>query len=203
MNMKEEKLNPNFIVEEMWSHLEKSTKDRDHDFHSAVFTNLDKEGLPSSRTIILRNISKKNKKIVFHSDYRSPKIKEIEKNNKCLLLFYSPVLKIQLRIKVLSTIEYCNEISNTAWTNTKLMSRKCYLTSVAPGKIISNASDNLPDNLKGKEPEKLQSEKGYKNFSVVTNQVQSIDWLFLSSNGNKRILFDYSNNNNSFYWINP
>ncbi len=203
MNMKEEKFKPNLIVEEMWSHLEKSIKDRNHDFHSAVFTNLDKEGLPSSRTIILRNISKKNKKIVFHSDYRSPKIEEIKKNNKCLLLFYSPVLKIQLRMKVQSTIDYCNEISNTAWDNTKLMSRKCYLTSVAPGEIISSASDNLPDNLKGKEPEKLQSEKGYKNFSVVTNQVQSIDWLFLSSNGNKRILFDYSNNNNSFNWINP
>ena len=81
------------------SHLQKSIKDRNHDFHSAVFTNLDNENLPSSRTIILRNISKENNILIFHPDYRSPKIKEIKKNNKCLMLFYSPILKIQLRIK--------------------------------------------------------------------------------------------------------
>ena len=93
MNMKEEKLKSHLIVEEIWSHLQKSIKDRNHDFNSAVFTNLDNENLPSSKTIILKNISKENNTLIFHSDYRSPKIKEIKKNNKCLILFYSPILK--------------------------------------------------------------------------------------------------------------
>ena len=93
MNMKEEKLKSHLIVEEIWSHLQKSIKDRNHDFHSAVFTNFDNENLPSSKTIILNNIIKENNTLIFYSYYRSPKIKKIKKNNKCLILFYSPILK--------------------------------------------------------------------------------------------------------------
>ena len=32
-----------------------------------------------------------------------------------------------------------------------------------------------------------ESEKGYKNFTVVQNQIQQIDWLYLAASGHRRL----------------
>ena len=83
------------------------------------------------------------------------------------------------------------------------MSRKCYLSSIAPSTTVSNATDGLPIHLKGKEPNKEESEVGINNFAVVFNYIQTIDWLYLSSNGHKIILFSWNQGKRINQWIVP
>ena len=166
--MEHDNLKPNSIIEQIWSNLNDGVQDRDHDYHTAVFSSLDNNHQPTSRTIILRSCIKEDKILTFHSDFRSPKTIDIKKNNECFLLFYSSKLKEQLRIKVLSSLQYKNHITKEAWEKTQLMSRKCYLTSFPPGHLINYPTDGIPDHLIGKEPEKIESEKGYINFCVIT-----------------------------------
>ena len=73
------------------------------------------------------------------------------------------------------------------------MSRKCYLTSIAPSTEVDKASDGIPIDFKGRDPSKNESELGYKNFAIVLNFIESIEWLSLSSQGHKRISFNWIN----------
>lgn len=189
--MNEENLRPMDVLERVQLNIKKGVRDRRHGYHYMTFSNFDLNNEVSSRTIVLRNYNKKENLITFHSDIRSPKINEIKYNNKCQLLFYSDKLKEQLRINVLSSVEYNNSITKQAWEETRFMSRKCYLTLLPPGTEIDEASDGIPKNLKGKEPQKNESELGYINFAVIVNSIKSIDWLFLSSQGHKRLFFNF------------
>ena len=187
--MNEECTKPEYVLNRIWLNLEQAVKDRQHDYHNVTFSNLKKNNQVSSRTVILRNFNKKENYLTFHTDIRSPKINEIHYNSKCQILFYSKRLKEQLRIKVLSSVQHNNLIAKKAWDKTQFMSRKCYLTSYPPGTEINKPSDGIPKYLKGKEPQKNESEMGFMNFSVIINYIESIDWLFLSSQGHKRLLF--------------
>ena len=85
----------------------------------------------------------------FHTDYRSPKINELKINNKSNFIFYDSKIKIQMRIKTLTNIHYNNEITMKAWEQTRLFSRKCYLTQKAPSSKTDIPEDGIEDNLKG------------------------------------------------------
>ncbi len=201
--MKEENFNSNNIINNIFLNLEKAAVDRKHDYHNCIFSNLDLNNQPTSRTVVLRSFNQKDNLLTFHTDYRSIKIKEIEKNNNCIILFYSEALKQQLRIKVLASIQNNNLITKKAWEKTQLMSRKCYLSSLPPGTEIKDSWDGLSNKLIGKEPTKNESEIGYKNFSVIVNKIISIDWLYLSSSGHKRLLFNWKNGKRTDKWKIP
>ena len=201
--MKEENFNSNTIINNIFLNLEKAAVDRKHDYHNCIFSNLDLNNQPTSRTVVLRSFNQKDNLLTFHTDYRSIKIKEIEKNNNCVILFYSETLKQQLRIKVLASIQNNNLITKKAWEKTQLMSRKCYLSSLPPGTEIKDSWDGLSNKLIGKEPTKNESEIGYKNFSVILNKIISIDWLYLSSSGHKRLLFNWKNGKRTDKWMIP
>ena len=196
--MNENKLKPHIILGKIWSNLEEATKDRNHEYHNVIFSNLENLNQVNSRIVILRNFSKLDNCLSFHTDYRSAKIKQIKENDKCSLLFYSHKIKQQLRINVKSTIHNNDNISKNAWNKTKLMSRKCYLTSFPPGSMIDKPDDGIPYNLKGIEPNHSESEKGYTNFTVILNYIKSIDWLYLSSQGHRRLLYKRVQNK----WVN-
>ena len=139
----------------------------------------------------------------FHTDARSPKVSSLKKNNNSLFVFYDQKLKVQLRIKTISSINNQNIITKKMWERTKLVSRKCYLTQKPPSSITSLPEDGIDDNLKGKEPTLEESEKGYKNFTVIQNQIKQIDWLYLAASGHRRLKITLKNNFPNFEWLIP
>ena len=46
-----------------------------------------------------------------------------------------------------------------------------------------------------------QSEKGYKNFTVIKCKIKSIEWLYLAAKGHRRAKFDLVNKKES--WLVP
>ena len=201
--MNEDNNYPIKIYNQIWANIDNGISDRNHEYHSGIFSSIDNKNFPSLRSIILRNASKSNRTITFHTDYRSQKIKQISKNNNCFLLLYSAKLKEQLRIQVKSKIHYNDSISKNAWEQTQLMSRKCYLSLKAPGTLVDKSEDSIPIKFLGKEPNKKDSEIGYKNFAVISNHILSIEWLSLSSQGHKRIKFNWNNSELSYQWLIP
>ena len=113
------------------------------------------------------------------------------------------ILKIQLRIKTISKINNLNDITKQRWDETKLLSRKCYLTSKDPSSVTTLPEDGIPEHLTGKEPEFKESEKGYPNFTVVENKIYEIDWLFLKISGHRRLKIELNNSDTAFQWIIP
>jgi|TARA_Y100000814_G_C12212141_1_gene361742 pyridoxine/pyridoxamine 5'-phosphate oxidase len=197
------KENTHEIFEEIKTNLTRGVKDRKHAFHNPVFCNVDQDGGVDSRVVVLRKFDPINMILNFHTDYRSPKVSNLKQNNKSMLVFYDHKLKIQMRIKTTSIINYQNEIAKEMWDKTKLLSRKCYLTSKDPSSLTSLPEDGIPEHLIGKEPEFEESEKGYKNFTVIENKINEIDWLYLEISGHRRLNLLFQNNKPQFQWLIP
>ena len=197
------KENTHEIFEEIKTNLTRGVKDRKHAFHNPIFCNVDQDGGVDSRVVVLRKFDPINMILNFHTDYRSPKVSNLKQNNKSMLVFYDHKLKIQMRIKTTSIINYQNEIAKEMWDKTKLLSRKCYLTSKDPSSLTSLPEDGIPEHLIGKEPEFEESEKGYKNFTVIENKINEIDWLYLEISGHRRLNLLFQNNKPQFQWLIP
>ena len=197
------KENTNKIFEDIKKNLMRAVKDRKHTFHTPVFCNVDDQNNIESRVVVLREFDSQNMVLNFHTDFRSPKVSSLKKNNNSLFVFYDQKLKIQLRIKTTSSINNQNTIAEEMWEGTQLISRKCYLTEKTPSSVTTLPEDGINESLKGKEPTLEQSEKGYKNFTVIQNQIQQIDWLYLAASGHRRLKIILKDRIPSFHWIIP
>ena len=197
------KENSSEIFEDIKRNLTRGVKDRKHSFHTPVFSNIDNEDGIKSRVVVLRQFDSANMVLNFHTDFRSPKTFDLQQNNNSLFVFYDHKLKTQLRIKTISTVNNQNNITEEMWEKTKLFSRKCYLTEKAPSSFTDFPEDGIDESLRGKEPSLEESEKGYKNFTVVQNQIQEIDWLYLTANGHRRLKMIIKEKAPSFQWIIP
>ena len=197
------KENTNEIFEDIKRNLTRGVKDRKHTFHTPVFCNVNNENSIESRVVVLRQFDSPNMVLNFHTDFRSPKILGLQQNNNSLLVFYDHKLKIQLRIKTTSIINNQNKVTQEMWDQTKLFSRKCYLTEKAPSSSTNLPEDGIDESLGGREPTLEESERGYKNFTVVQNQIQQIDWLYLAASGHRRLKIILEKQIPSFQWIIP
>ena len=197
------KENTQKIFDDIKKQLTEGVKDRKHGFHTQVFSNLYQDSSIESRIVVMRKFDSEKMIINFHTDFRSPKVNSLNKFNNSLFVFYDQELKIQLRIKTISKINNQNEITKQRWDETKLLSRKCYLTSKDPSSVTTIPQDGIPEHLTGREPEFKESEKGYPNFTVVENKIYEIDWLFLEISGHRRLKIELNNSDTAFQWIIP
>jgi len=85
------------IYLKIWDLLKYGLANRDAPFHIPTFI-CGKNKNFDGRTVVLRGVSQKDKKICFHTDIRSNKIKILKTNPLSSLLFYDKGEKIQLKI---------------------------------------------------------------------------------------------------------
>jgi len=198
-------MNKNFesIFKEIKNLLYLGANNRKHSFHTPTFSNISMKMTLESRIVVLRKFDEEKLFLNFHTDFRSPKILDLKKNNNSSFLFYDHSIKIQLRIKTISSINNQNEIAKQSWDLTQLSSRKCYLTKKRPSSKTNIPEDGLPKHLQGIDPTKNESEGGYNNFAVIQNKIESIDWLYLSYSGHKRLSINFKNNIPEFSWLIP
>jgi len=195
--------NPKLIFQNIKGLLSLAVTDRHHTFHTPVFTNNNQNNSVESRIVVLRKFDKDLLKLNFHTDFRSPKVGDLKHNVDSSFVFYDFKLKIQLRIKTQSIINHKNDLSKNMWGKTGLSSRKCYLSEKGPSSKTTLPEDGISNHLKGIDPSREVSEKGYNNFTVIENEIKIIDWLYLASSGHRRLLINIKNSNPEFEWIIP
>ena len=197
------KENTDEIFKDIKRNLTRGVKDRKHNFHTPVFSNVNGVGEIDSRIVVLRNFDPLKMILNFHTDYRSPKAIDLKHNDNSSFVFYDHKLKIQLRIKTTSVLNNQNEIAKEIWDKTRLLSRKCYLTAKDPSSFTELPEDGIPNHLVGKEPNLEESEKGFKNFTVVENKIKEIDWLYLEISGHRRLKLIFNEQKPKYQWIIP
>ena len=134
------------VYVKIWELLKIGLQNRDLPFHIPVFI-CGYKGNFDGRIVVLRGVDEKEKKIWFHSDIRSNKIKILKSNPEANLLFYDKNEKIQLRISGIAKINYQNHISKKSWEKTAHMSRQCYLGDKTPGSDFPTSTSGLSENI--------------------------------------------------------
>ena len=188
------------IIKKIWLMLDDAITNRSSQFRTPTFIcgdQLDFDG----RIVVLRKSDQKNNLLQFHSDIRSDKIDILKKNPKASFLFYDKELKIQVRLKVEALINHNNDVTKQSWEKTQHISRKCYLVDNGPGTISDEPTSGLKPELDNFDYTKEESEKGYKNFTVIQCKIKSIEWLYLAAKGHRRARFDLENNKDN--WLVP
>lgn len=186
------------ILNKIYNNIADATKNRRNNYHLMQVANISESGKPRIRTVVNRGFDVEARKIYFHTDIRSPKVKELEKKPEIELLFYDKEEKMQVRISAITKIHYKNDLARKRWDNTRIFSRECYLLPNAPGVEVENHSDwNFTE-------EELKSDNGFEIFTVVECSFGEIDALFLHHQGHKRYKFAFDGTNNiSFDLIAP
>ena len=186
----------------IWELLKIGLQNRDLPFHLPVFI-CSYKNKSDGRIVVLRGVDEKEKKIWFHSDIRSNKIKILKFNPEANLLFYDKSEKIQLRISGNVKINYQNQITKKSWEKTAHLSRQCYLGDKSPGSNASAPTSGLTNKIDNLKYTKEESEIGYKNFCVVEVYIKSIEWLYLAAKGHRRAYFNITNDVLEKKWLIP
>ena len=186
----------------IWNLLEMGLAKRDASFHLPVFIN-GSQNIIDGRIVVLRGISEIERKIWFHSDIRSKKVKIIKSNSQASLLFYDKSEKIQLRVSGVAKINYKNEVAEKSWKKTAHMSRQCYLGEFSPGSNASKPTSGLSQMIDDSKYSIEESEIGFKNFCVIETHIKSIEWLYLAAKGHRRAYFNLDKKEIEKKWLIP
>lgn len=190
------------ILKDCWESLTHGAQSPKYPFHFPVISTLNKN-FPESRVVVLREVIPKEDALIFYSDVRSPKIHQIKDNAHVSWLFYDPTSRIQIRIKSEAELYFNDEISLKAWENSRLESRRAYLSQPAPSSIVPIPTDGLPKDLSIENLTEENLKIGYQNFIVVKTKVLEMDWLCLSREGHRRAKFKKELGGYKMEWMLP
>ena len=191
----------NGILQDCWHRMINGTTVKNHPFRSPSIATVEND-CPVIRTVVLRKALATEKTLIFHTDYRSPKLNQIVKNDKVSWLFYDQKAKIQLRIKTNATVHHNDEITLKQWVAARPESKKTYLVQPAPSAISDFSTDGLSE-FKETELSDKQLDTGYQNFAVIKCMVKELDWLYLNKDGHRRAKFIFQNDTVKQYWLVP
>ena len=177
------------IKKKIWLMLDDAVTNRGSPFRIPVFKCAHQDEI-DGRIVVLRKSDRGNNLLQFHTDFRSPKVDILKKNNKASLLFYDKEEKIQLRVKVKCEVNNQNLTTEESWKKTQHISRRCYLTDSPPGTSSDNPTSGMISKLEDFDYTLEQSEEGYKNFTVIKCNIKSIEWLYLAAKGHRRAKFN-------------
>jgi pyridoxamine 5'-phosphate oxidase len=174
-------------LEESWRLLGLGAINRKHGFHHASIATIGLDGAPRARTVILRQASKEQRSIIFHTDQRSTKMRELEANPRIAVHFYDGVEKAQIRIEGVAKLHVGDDFARKRWDNSQKISRMCYSIQPAPGENIDAGGDYLIADAKNISIS--QQDVDFQNFAAVEIVVFKLEWLFLAIQGHRRARF--------------
>ena len=180
---------PSEIRHQIWKELGRATQDRHHAWRTPVFSTINAEGLVNARTVVLRQVDVDAEKLQIYTDTRSCKVDELQSQPNAMFVFWSPRLRWQLRIRVLTSVITEGAELERLWERVKhSASAGDYLTSAAPGTpLVTN------------ENAMNQNEEPTPHFALINASVLEIDWLELSSLGHRRARITA----NEWEWLTP
>ena len=190
INQRHNQVDFNKILETEFEELNKATKVAKHDYHTFTFATID-SNTPQQRTVVLRSFDKRKNEIAFHSDIRSPKLNHIQLNCNVSALFYDKVRKIQLRIIGKAVVTRDDDELKKIWCLMKPDSKLCYMGPFSPSEKLDYFQPNLPIH-DANNIDVESNEFGFRNFCRIKIKMKSIEWLKLSYEGHKRILFHFT-----------
>jgi len=180
-------------------YLEDGIRNGGNPYHTFTLSSFN-EKYPELRTVVLRSLTFNPLKIYFNADYRSPKVKELENNNSCSVLFYDKDRRVQLRFKCQAILHYQDDVAKKVWAKTALQSKKCYMGPYSPSEKLDEWHPNIPLEYLKKDPEENHSREGYVNFTHIELKVLESDILQLHHDGHVRFKV---NRQDSLFYLAP
>lgn len=183
----------------IWDCLAAAARESDHAFNAMQASTVGLDGAPNVRTVALRRISEPENLIGFHTDLRSPKVAELDREPRIALAGVDSDRKLQIRVFGEARIVRDGSARVDAWKASCDHGLIQYRTLLAPGTPIAQPGDAF-----GEKNDVPGPDEGLAHFCVVEVRPGSIDWLDLSEADNpKRARFIRNGDEWARRWIAP
>jgi hypothetical protein len=184
-----EKLDPADVHDLIWELLEEGVQRASSPFHTPALATSSSAGA-EVRTVVLRHADPQARTISCHTDWRSPKRRQIERDPRISWLFYDPDRKVQLRLRGSARLHKGDDYARGRWAQSNTRGRVCYSALLAPGTLVE-APPGAP-----KDPE-----SGWNNFAVLVCTLHAMDFLYLSATGHRRARLRWEGDAWSASWL--
>lgn len=209
--MSNQNINPDFYndldlsFDKAWDLIEPGATKRSSQAHTPVVGTVNEHGEPQLRVLVLRAADRNSRRLRFHTDIRSTKIHEIERNSSASILMYDPELKLQLRLSGGLSVATKGGDVDDAWVKSTTFARRCYMAENAPGMLSDKATSGLPLWIEGKQPEENQLIEARANFGLLWLEVRSLELLYLANVGHRRAKWHWDDSIQSWSgrWLVP
>jgi pyridoxamine 5'-phosphate oxidase len=181
----------NDIEHDCWDRILRGALSSRDDFHQPVVGTIS-NNTSSLRTVVLRKVWTADKQLAFHTDARSGKLLDLSLNDSISWLFYSQRHRIQIRLGGTAKILTDTPLVHENWNKALERSVKCYMGTLPPSTIATEATSGLPAEYEFREPTRAESVGAIDNFAIVVTEVKWMEWLWLNFKGHRRAQFVYN-----------
>ena len=166
------------VRDRIWAELCAAPGDRTHPWRLPVLATVTPDGAPDARTVVLRASDRAAGTLDCFTDARSPKVAQLRREARAVLVFWHPGLRWQLRVRAAVETIVDGPAIEAAWQRIASSAAAAdYLAPAAPGTPVADAKRAGPASA--------------HHLCVLRAQVEAIDWLALGDTGeHQRILFE-------------
>ena len=176
-----------------WKKLVNGSVKKKNGFRTMCVGTVDENNTAALRIVVNRKVDEVQKTIYFHTDNRSRKFSDLQKDNRISLLFYDARQRVQIVVKATVAIYTNDPIAHERWKATSPQARLGYMTLEAPNTMSDQPTLGYEEHFASSKPTDAESDPFEKNFSVVACTVYELEFLYLDFHGNRKANFQYEN----------
>ncbi|AOR71705.1 pyridoxamine 5'-phosphate oxidase [Burkholderia stabilis] len=180
----------------VWSCLEAGVSVQRSPFTMLQAATLGIDGAPKVRTIVLRQVSRADRVLSFHTDARSEKVAELRRDPRMSIVANDLDSLVQIRAEGAASICDDEAQRRAIWQSSRPHTLLLYRAPLPPGTPVESPEDAHVD---GTAP----TGDGYENFCLIHMTITRIDWLELARAGHRRAVFDLHEGGYEGRWIAP
>lgn len=161
---------------DLWRQLVRASVDRRHPWRVVAFCTQGAEG-PSARHVILRKVHEATRQLVFYTDRRTAKLRELGACQQVALLLWDGPHRQQLRLSGCATEVVDAQRVQQHWAQVPEAARRDYGTVSAPGTPLLSETASGPE---------LDLMLAREHFVVLAVEVREMEWLQLGRDRHHR-----------------
>lgn len=122
------------IGDAVWHELDAAVHDAAHAWHTPVLATADASGRPDARTVVLREVDGRGRRVAVYSDARAGKVAQLRDRGEAMLVCWSPALSWQLRLTLQVEVHVEGLAAASRWARLRLSrGAQDYLAPLPPG----------------------------------------------------------------------
>jgi pyridoxine/pyridoxamine 5'-phosphate oxidase len=169
------------VLDHAWARLLAGARGRSDPFHQGVLANV-ADG-PEARYAVLRAVDPEAATVAFHTDRRSPKFAQLQRDPRMAWCFFGHGEQVRLGGEV--TLHADDGDADAAWAAVGRLSRRTYSGPLAPGSPI----DEPLTASAGLAAAPGDAAEARSHFVLARVGVLRLDWLSLAASGHRRAAF--------------
>lgn len=162
------------LADVAWNRLSHAANDTNDPLRLVTLANIDPDGLPQARIMVIRGADREASRIWFHTDSRSRKIEQLQRNGNVCVVAWDVNDRIQLRLYGTITIHENDDVANDHWQQTTTSVRHVYGNGPVPKQPLPAADPRLQRLWRHQERTRHLHQP--LNFVVLEMHVTRIEW---------------------------